>query len=156
MTLTVPTSTVAADDAQNWDDPAHHWPQWRGPLGTGVAPHADPPVDWSETKNVRWKTVLPGQGHSTPIVWQDRVFVTAAVPYGDLLEPKYSNRPGAHDNVPVTRHHRFAVLTLSFWPQEDGGRIELVHVNVHDDDFAGVSQGWEKYYWTPWRTFLLG
>ena len=35
-----------------------------------------------------------------------------------------------------------------------GGGIELVHVNVADHDFAGVSQGWEKYYWTPWRKYL--
>ena len=47
-----------------------------------------------------------------------------------------------------------SVLTLSFWPEKDGARIELVHVNVADEDFAGVSQGWEKYYWTPWRAYL--
>ena len=47
-----------------------------------------------------------------------------------------------------------SVLTLSFWPEKDGARIELVHVNVPEEDFAGVSQGWEKYYWTPWRALL--
>ncbi|HET7006289.1 MAG TPA: SRPBCC domain-containing protein [Candidatus Binatia bacterium] len=47
-----------------------------------------------------------------------------------------------------------SVLTLSFWPAEDGGRIELVHCNVVDEDFAGVSQGWGKYYWTPWHAYL--
>ena len=47
-----------------------------------------------------------------------------------------------------------SVLVLSFWSQPDGARIELVHVNVSDEDFAGVSQGWEKYYWTPWRAYL--
>ena len=47
-----------------------------------------------------------------------------------------------------------AVLTLSFWPERDAARIELVHVNVPDEDFAGVSQGWEKYYWDPWRAHL--
>lgn len=47
-----------------------------------------------------------------------------------------------------------SVLTLSFWPAEDGGRIELVHINVADEDFAGVSQGWETYYWAPWRIYL--
>ncbi len=47
-----------------------------------------------------------------------------------------------------------SVLTLSFWPEGDKARIELVHVNVSDEDFAGVSQGWEKYYWTPWREYL--
>jgi uncharacterized protein YndB with AHSA1/START domain len=47
-----------------------------------------------------------------------------------------------------------SVLVLSFYPEADGGRIELVHVNVADEDFAGVSHGWEKYYWTPWRAYL--
>jgi len=49
-----------------------------------------------------------------------------------------------------------SALTLSFWPEGDGGRIELVHANVPDEDFAGVSQGWEKYYWAPWRAYLAG
>jgi activator of HSP90 ATPase len=47
-----------------------------------------------------------------------------------------------------------SVLTLSFWPTEEGSRIELVHANVPEEDFAGVSEGWEKYYWTPWRAYL--
>ena len=38
-----------------------YWPQWRGPLGTGVAPHADPPVEWSESQSIRWKVALPGK-----------------------------------------------------------------------------------------------
>jgi activator of HSP90 ATPase len=49
-----------------------------------------------------------------------------------------------------------SVLTLSFWPAQDGARIELVHANVPEEDFAGVSQGWEKYYWTPWHDYLIG
>ena len=47
-----------------------------------------------------------------------------------------------------------SVLTLSFWPEGNAARIELVHVNVPEMDFAGVSQGWERYYWTPWRAYL--
>jgi len=47
-----------------------------------------------------------------------------------------------------------SVLVLSFWRQEGGGRIELVHVNVPVEDFAGVSNGWEQYYWAPWRAAL--
>jgi activator of HSP90 ATPase len=47
-----------------------------------------------------------------------------------------------------------STLILSFWPEANGARIELVHVNVADSDFTGVSEGWEKYYWTPWRAFL--
>jgi len=55
-------------------------------------------------------------------------------------------------NWPVTAID--SVLTLSFWPENNGARIELVHANVPEEDFAGVSQGWEKYYWTPWRALL--
>jgi uncharacterized protein YndB with AHSA1/START domain len=47
-----------------------------------------------------------------------------------------------------------STLILSFWPDEEGGRIELVHVNVAEDDFAGVSHGWQEYYWAPWRKYL--
>lgn len=91
----------------------HFWPQWRGPLGTGEAPHARPPLHWGESKNVRWKIQLPGKGHSTPIVWGDRIFLTAAVPYGDAIKPRYSGVSGAHDNLPVTRAHEFVVLAVS-------------------------------------------
>src|SRR5260221_9766448 len=88
------------------------WPQWRGPLGTGVAPNAQPPVDWSENKNIRWKTALPGKGHSTMIVWGEHIFLTTAIPYGEPIKPRVV-RPGAHDNLAMTRNHEFAVLAVS-------------------------------------------
>jgi activator of HSP90 ATPase len=47
-----------------------------------------------------------------------------------------------------------SVLVLTFVPEPDGARIELAHINVPEVDFAGVSHGWEKYYWTPWRNYL--
>ena len=47
-----------------------------------------------------------------------------------------------------------AILILTFLQHGDGGCIELTQVNVADEDFAGMSQGWEKYYWTPWRNYL--
>lgn len=78
------------------------WPQWRGPLGTGAAPNADPPVEWSETKNIRWKVALPGNGHSTPIVWGDRIFLTTAVPYGGALPPRHSTAKFSPAASPLT------------------------------------------------------
>jgi uncharacterized protein YndB with AHSA1/START domain len=48
-----------------------------------------------------------------------------------------------------------STLMLSFWPQRRGARIELTHVNIADADFAGVSEGWSKYYWVPWRAYLV-
>lgn len=47
-----------------------------------------------------------------------------------------------------------STLVLTFWPDPAGGRIDLVHVNVADHDFDGVTEGWKKYYWDPWRAFL--
>lgn len=67
--------------------PDSHWGQWRGPRATGVAPLANPPVTWSETENVRWKTPLPGSGTSTPIVWGNQVFVQTAIATGQKVEP---------------------------------------------------------------------
>jgi outer membrane protein assembly factor BamB len=89
------------------------WPQWRGPLANGVSPTANPPVHWSETNNVRWKIPLAGKGHSTPIVFGDRIFLTVPVPHGDLVAPVYDHAPGTHDNVPVRQNHQFLVLALS-------------------------------------------
>jgi outer membrane protein assembly factor BamB len=58
-----------------------NWPSFRGPDATGVADGQHPPVTWDVTTgaNVRWKTPIPGLGHSCPVVWGDRVFVTTAV-----------------------------------------------------------------------------
>ena len=47
-------------------------------------------------------------------------------------------------------------LALSFVPFRKGGRIELTHVNVADRDIGGVSEGWSKYYFLPWRAYLAG
>jgi len=47
-----------------------------------------------------------------------------------------------------------STLILTFHPGKEGGRIELIQVNVVESDFAGVCHGWEKFYWTPWRAYL--
>lgn len=56
---------------------AADWPQWRGPHFTGATEEAHLPTEWSETENIRWKTELPGQSGSTPVVWGDRVFLNS-------------------------------------------------------------------------------
>src|SRR2546423_11524881 len=60
-------------------DANQFWPQWRGPMATGVAPLADPPLTWSETEHVKWKVKVPGSGDSTPIVWADKIFLLTAI-----------------------------------------------------------------------------
>ena len=68
---------LAAEPVQ---DAEAHWPQWRGPHANGVSPHGSPPTEFGESKNVKWRVKIPGKGHSTPIVWGDRIFLTTAVP----------------------------------------------------------------------------
>src|SRR5438046_1862443 len=61
------------------DDLRDHWHHWRGPLATGVAPKADPPIEWDVTKNIKWKTAPSGRGSATPIVWGHQIFVVTAI-----------------------------------------------------------------------------
>ncbi|MBX3423278.1 MAG: PQQ-binding-like beta-propeller repeat protein [Pirellulaceae bacterium] len=57
---------------------AENWPQWRGLQHNGISTEKSIATNWSDTSNVLWKTPMPGQGGATPIVWNDRIFVTSA------------------------------------------------------------------------------
>lgn len=80
--------------AQNVDN----WPQWRGPLATGAAVKGNPPTEFSESKNLKWKTEIPGKGHATPIVWENNIIVQTAVPTSEkgdtAMMAKASRMPG--------------------------------------------------------------
>lgn len=65
--------------AQKNDPAQSQWAQWRGPEHNGVA-RGDAPTTWNEKQNIRWKAELPGRGHSTPVVWGNRIFLTTAMP----------------------------------------------------------------------------
>jgi outer membrane protein assembly factor BamB len=95
------------------------WHEWRGPLRTGESPAANPPVEWAEGKNVRWKLDVPGLGLGTPIVWGDAVLVTTAAP--SAADPKTIEwvvmaverkdgkprwRSVLHSEVPHEGHHQ--------------------------------------------------
>ncbi|MDB6131700.1 MAG: outer rane biosis protein BamB [Verrucomicrobiales bacterium] len=118
-------SATAGDEAAM----QRNWPAWRGPLANGVAPEANPPTVWSETNNVRWKVELPGKGHSGPIVFGDRVFITAAVPVGEKLPPVFDDAPGVHDSVPVTQRHQFTVMAF------DRANGKMVWTKVAKEEF---------------------
>jgi len=66
------TSTAGFANSSNW-------PQWRGPDGQGVSGETGLPVEWSNKKNVKWKTPIAGRGHSSPIVWGKKIFLTTAL-----------------------------------------------------------------------------
>ncbi|MCI0487932.1 MAG: PQQ-binding-like beta-propeller repeat protein [Blastocatellia bacterium] len=74
--LTLPFFFSPATQASG---PGANWPQWRGPDGQGISLEKNLPAEWSDTKNVRWKTPIPGRGHSSPIVWDDRIFMTTSI-----------------------------------------------------------------------------
>lgn len=150
--------TAAATFAQNW-------PSWRGPQANGVAPHAQPPVFWSETNHVRWKLTLPGRGTASPVVWDDLVFILTAIPENTAAEtsqPKAVMIPeGARsENASATgprpvgsgrrvaeaplQKQRFTVLALdratgkTRW--ERSPRVQLPHEGHHPDHgFASAS-----------------
>jgi len=77
--LLAPPQSIAAEATENW-------PQWRGPQSTGVAPAAQPPLEWGPNKNIKWKVAIPGRGASTPIIWNDQIFIQTAVPTGKKID----------------------------------------------------------------------
>jgi outer membrane protein assembly factor BamB len=70
--LVTPLAIIPSSHAANW-------PQWRGPLGTGISSERNLPLTWSTNQNVLWRAPLPERGNSTPIVWANRVFITQAI-----------------------------------------------------------------------------
>jgi outer membrane protein assembly factor BamB len=116
LAVTSPEASAAGDT---------NWPQWRGPEGSGVSAERNLPEEWGETKNVRWKTPLPGKGHSSPVVWDKRVFVTTAVegavvPGAKSATHTIEGQEWKHpDSVGADRKHTFKVIALD----RDSGRI---------------------------------
>lgn len=70
---------------------AQNWPQFRGPGASGVVEGGTPAVKWDAAKseNTLWKTEIPGLGHSSPVVWGNKVFITTAVTSGPKDETRY-------------------------------------------------------------------
>ncbi len=91
------SETVAADPVRVEMVPPvgegalQQWPQFRGPTRQGIASGQGYPDRWSDSENVHWKVEVPGRGHSSPIIWDDRIFLTTAydqfidTPIGDIL-----------------------------------------------------------------------
>ena len=121
--LGVDWAAAEEDRATDWNQ---NWHQWRGPQANGVAPLSNPPVQWDENTNVKWKVEIPGQGASTPIVWDDQVFVLTTVDTGkageksaeDAHPPAARSGHGARergDGPGVVRSqslHQFVVLSF--------------------------------------------
>ncbi|MFK7768068.1 MAG: PQQ-binding-like beta-propeller repeat protein [Mariniblastus sp.] len=135
-----------------------HWHQWRGPNANGTSSTANPPLQWSEEKNVRWKVAIEGQGNASPIVWGDKVFLLSAINTG-RVDPNAAKPEDQPKRVFGIKHpntfYKFEVLCLDkntgkeLWRQT---AIEKVpHEGTHHDaDFASASpmtDGERLYCW---------
>jgi outer membrane protein assembly factor BamB len=120
-------------------DGARYWARWRGPEANGISRHAAPPLEWSETKNIRWKIEIPGRGSASPVVWGDRVYVLTAVPAGAPASDSHTPRGGANPR-PM---HRFMVMAIdrrdgrTVW--ERTARAEAPHEASHPDNGTWAS-----------------
>lgn len=84
------------------------WGQWRGPHMTGVSRTATPPAEWSETKNIRWKVPIPGRSSSSPVVWNDRIFLLTSV----AADPATVAGLAPRGSVPAPSPHKFVVMAI--------------------------------------------
>jgi outer membrane protein assembly factor BamB len=114
LTAAFVTNAAAAD-----------WPQWRGADGSGVSHETNLPEEWSETRNVRWKTPVPGKGHSSPVIAGRKVFLTTAVegevvPGAKAVTHLIDGKEWKHpDSVGADRKHAFKVIALD----RDTGKV---------------------------------
>jgi outer membrane protein assembly factor BamB len=94
------------------------WPGWRGSDGQGIVQEKGLPLEWSATRNVVWKTEIPGKGYSSPIVWGDRIFLTTAIegevdPAAKPMKHVIDGQDFVHpEGVAADRKHAFEVLAL--------------------------------------------
>ncbi len=118
-------SSCLGDDFQT--ECLNNWHQWRGPRADGLAPHGDPPIQWSEKENVEWKVAVPGEGHATPIVWGDRIFVLSAVKTErevESLDPPKMEPPGGYKTPRPLAYYRFTVICID----RETGRVRWQRV----------------------------
>src|SRR6185503_5752800 len=109
LALTIAAGLFVSAFAQTDSASERFWGQWRGPYATGVSKTAEPPLEWSETKNIRWKVEIPGRGSASPVVWGDRVYLMTAIPAGLTGDAQHSPRGGIEPRV----MHRFVIMALS-------------------------------------------
>jgi outer membrane protein assembly factor BamB len=97
---------------------AANWPQWRGPDGSGISNEKNLPAKWTPTKNIKWKTPIAGRGHSSPVVWGNKIFLTTAiegevVPGAKAVKHMAGDKEFLHpDSVGADHKHTFKVMAL--------------------------------------------
>ncbi|MEX1040253.1 MAG: PQQ-binding-like beta-propeller repeat protein [Pirellulaceae bacterium] len=129
-----------------------NWPMWRGPRGDGTSLQQKIPTAWSGTENIAWKVAIPGQGHASPIVWQDRVFLVTCLEDGQRLLLCLDRNDGTElwrktvFTAELENHHQLNSRASST-PATDG---ELVYVSFLEPDGTKKLFKDERYI-TPGR-----
>lgn len=96
-----------------WTAAEDNWTRWRGPRMDGIADGSNPPIEWSETQNVKWKVAVPGHGSSTPIIWGDLLYVPTAMPADGSEPPLPAHRnPDADSRSPASAEQVFKLLAI--------------------------------------------
>ena len=118
-------AAVSVGIAVTGSSSAGNWPQWRGPDGSGISTEKNLPAEWNTTKNIKWKTPIDGRGHSSPIVWENKVFLTTAiegevVPDAKAAKHMIDGKEFLHpDSIGANKKHTFKVIALN----RDNGKI---------------------------------
>jgi outer membrane protein assembly factor BamB len=132
---------------------AANWPRFRGPNGAGVADDKDIPVRWTDKDGLLWKVAIPGEGHSSPVVWDDKVFLQSAAPDGKerwlLCLDAGSGKLLWQEKVPASSSRINPLNTLaSSTPATEGERVYVVfwdgkEIELFAYDFKGKLQ-WKR------------
>jgi len=124
----------------NFSENEKNWTQWRGPYETGVAPTGNPPLEWSETTNVKWKSEIPGIGHATPIIWKDQMILLSAIKTNKMGGEKEAEE-GQDENDWMNANstdliHKFAVISVD----RTSGKIQWQTVVREELPFSKTHQ----------------
>lgn len=112
------------------------WPRWRGPANDGMA-RGDAPVEWSDTKNIAWKLPVAGKGHSSPVIWGDKLFLTTAIPTAAAppAAPPPSGGRGMSPGGAIGVDHKFVLMCINrntgkvIWEQT--AKVAAPHEGYH-------------------------
>jgi outer membrane protein assembly factor BamB len=102
-----------------------NWPQWRGQNASGVSSETGLPTEWDGSKNIRWKAAIPGRGHSSPIVWGNKIFLTTSiegpvVPGAEAVRHVHKGQEYRHpDSVGADHSYTLKLLCVDL----DSGKI---------------------------------
>lgn len=99
-------------NSQNKADFTTNWPEWRGLYNTGAVAGGNTPVEFSETKNVKWKTEIPGKGHATPIIWGNQIIVQTAVATDKKADKSAAGAPNPMSPTQTDLIHQFKVISV--------------------------------------------